>query len=116
ARWIAPGVRWRVTEIRPGSRFEFEVHADTLGQADAPQKLRSELLGTVKRVAVADPAALSAVVNRLAPGERRLIEARFAPGDSAAQTLDGRDLFWHPLAATARGFTALVAASEHPFD
>ncbi|MGH8162392.1 MAG: hemerythrin domain-containing protein [Gammaproteobacteria bacterium] len=116
ARWIAPGVRWRVTKTRTDTRFEFEVHADSRGQADAPQSLRSELLDEAERVTVADPDAFSARVNELAPGKCYLLDARFDADDSIEQVLSDGRLFWHPLDAGPQGLTALVSRVSHPFD
>ncbi len=116
AHWIAPGVRWRVAETGPDTRFEFEVHADSLGQADAPQQLRSELLDEAERVTAADSNALFARVKALAPGERCLVETHCEADDSIAQIFGDDTLFWHPLAARSQGITALAARAEHPFD
>src|SRR5699024_9689872 len=81
SRWFAPGVRWRVARMAAGSRFELEVHADSKGQAEAPQLLRSDLLGRAGRVSVADPAAFTECVTALTVGERRLIVTRFPERD-----------------------------------
>ncbi|MDN5864695.1 MAG: hemerythrin domain-containing protein [Gammaproteobacteria bacterium] len=116
SRWIAPGVRWRVAETRPDTRFEFEVHADTLGQADAPQTLRSELLDAAGRVTAADSEGLNAWAHELAPGERRVVGGGFELNGSIVHALtdDGR-FFWHPLADGPGGFAALIAHAERPF-
>lgn len=113
--WIAPGVRWRVVETQPATRFEFEVYADSLGQADAPQTLRSELLDDAERVTVPHPDALLTAANTLAPGERRLIELLYSAGDAIARLLCDETLFWHPLTVEAEGLTALIARAEQPF-
>lgn len=113
--WIAPGTRWRVADMPAGTRFEFEVHADSRGEAGAPQTLRSELLDDAQRSVAADAGELSLRLEALAPGERRLIEARFAPDDAAMRGLPGERIFWHPLARSGEAFTVLAARAGKPF-
>lgn len=114
-RWIAPGTRWRVAHMGVADRFEIGVHADSKGQAEAPQPLRSDLLLHATRVAVATADALAALVQSLAAGERCIVEARFSLAAVPALRLQDRPLSWHPLEATERGFTALIALALAPF-
>ncbi|HUH31822.1 MAG TPA: hemerythrin domain-containing protein [Rhodanobacter sp.] len=115
-RWFAPGTRWRVVRMAADSRFELEVHADVKGQAEAPQPLRSSLLAEAIAVTVADAPALTALLQALGAGERRLVAARFDLAAWSAVATRAHTLFWHPLAATAGCFTVLVARSDTPFD
>lgn len=115
ARWIAPGTRWRVAHIGAGDRFEIGVHADSRGQAEAPQPLRSDLLSHAARVPVADPAALADLAGLLPVGERRIVEAQFDLAAVPTRVRLDRALFWHPLAAGSEGFAALLARSPAPF-
>ncbi len=114
--WFAPGTRWRVAHLDADGRFEIEVHADSRGQAEAPQPVRSDLLSRARRVHVPDVAALLALARALAPGERRLVDARFSLDALPAAWLRPRTLFWHPLHADAAAFTALIAHSGEPID
>ncbi|MGH8116839.1 MAG: hemerythrin domain-containing protein [Rhodanobacteraceae bacterium] len=114
--WFAPGTRWRVAHLDADGRFEIEVHADSRGQAEAPQPVRSDLLSRARRVQVPDVAALLALARALAPGERRLVDARFSLDALPAVWLRPRTLFWHPLHADAAAFTTLIAHSSEPID
>lgn len=116
-RWFAPGVRWRIEDMSADARFELEIHADAGSEPAAPQGLRSELLDEAERVKLVDAAAFAALIRELAPGERRLIEGGFDVSPSLATVLHegGGTIFWHPLAAGANGFTALLARSERAF-
>lgn len=115
-RWFAPGTRWRVADMNGDDRFELELHADTKGQAEAPQPLRSELLDRSVRVTVADTRALQQLAEALPAGERRIVEARYAYRPLPEALLDSATLFWHPLDCGPDFFTALIARSEQPFD
>ncbi|HET7569862.1 MAG TPA: DUF1971 domain-containing protein [Gammaproteobacteria bacterium] len=115
-RWIAPGMRWRVAQMDTDSRFELAIHADSKGQAEAPQLLRSDLLQDAERVAIPGVAAFNALVRTLPIGERRIVTGRFGAGKLTAILSASRTLFWHPLAATSKSFTALVARGRRPFD
>lgn len=113
--WLAPGTRWRVAHLGPGDCFEIGVHADTKGQAEAPQPLRTDLLSHATRVRVADVAALSALVRSLPPGERRVVDAAFGLASLPEELRVDHTLFRHPLAADRVTFTALIARSTRPF-
>lgn len=115
-RWFAPGTRWRVLALPADARFELEVHADVKGQAEAPQPLRSTLLDAAPRVGLTDAAAFGALLDALPAGERRVVDLSFDPTTALAPRLATHTLFWHPLAATAQGCTALVTRSEAPFN
>lgn len=115
-RWFAPGTRWRVLHIAPDSTFELETHADSKGQAEAPQPLRSTLLEDARTVTVADAPALGALLRALPTGGRCIVDAHFDLSTWADTTLATHTLFWHPLAATTDCFTVLVARSDQPFD
>jgi hypothetical protein len=56
--------------------FELEIFADVKGQAEAPQPLRSGLLGA-KVVTVADTCALDALLHSLPAAEPRIVHAHF---------------------------------------
>lgn len=115
-RWIAPGTRWRVAHMEPGDQFDIGVHADSKGQAEAPQPLRSDLLSHAPRVSAGDAAALQELADSLPPGERRLVDARFALAAVPEHLLQDRTLFWHPVAADGDTFTALLARAAEPVD
>lgn len=115
-RWLAPGTRWRVARLDAGGHFEIEVHADSRGQAEAPQPVRSDLLSRARRMQVPDVAALLAQARALAPGERRLVDARFGLDALPPAWLRSHTVFWHPLRADAASFMVLVARSGAPID
>lgn len=115
-RWFAPGMRWRVARMAADSRFELEVHADSKGQAEAPQLLRSDLLKRAERMTVANPQAFNQCVTALSIGERRLITARFPERDIPHAAFAAHDLFRHPLAANREECTVFVARSKTRFD
>lgn len=114
-RWIAPGTRWRVAHLGADGRFEIGVHADSKGQAEAPQPLRSELLSHAIRARIAAPPALAELARSLAVGERRIVEAGFDLTALPAGLLQDRTLCWHPLAATRGGFTVLITRAAEPY-
>lgn len=114
-RWIAPGMRWRVHTMVPGSRFELEIHADAKGQAEDPEPLRASVLEEAPRIAAPDPAALGRMLAELPAGARCIVDAAF---DAAAWTLPAAEvgqLSWHPLAGAPGRFTAFAARSATPF-
>src|SRR5690625_1499685 len=115
-RWFAPGVRWRVARMEAESRFELEVHADSKGQAEAPQLLRSDLLERAERMTAADPGVFTQCVTALSIGERRLIATRFPEHDIPQAVFSAHDLFRHPLAGDHEGCTLFVARSNTRFD
>ncbi|HET7306619.1 MAG TPA: DUF1971 domain-containing protein [Gammaproteobacteria bacterium] len=115
-RWIAPGTRWRVAQMNADSRFELAIHADSKGQAEAPQQLRSDLLQEAERVAIPDAAAFEVLARTLPAGERRIVMGRFGAGALSSILSASRTLFWHPLGATSKSFTALIARGSRPFD
>jgi tellurite resistance-related uncharacterized protein len=118
-RWFAPGVRWRVARMETDSRFELEVHADSKGQAEAPQLLRSDLLERAERaerVTVANPEAFTQCLRALSIGERRLITTRFPEHAIPRAPFAAHELFRHPLAANSEGSTVFVARSNTRFD
>lgn len=115
-RWLAPGTRWRVARLDADGHFEIEIHADSRGQAEAPQPVRSDLLSRARRMHVPDVAALLALARALAPGERRLVDARFGLDALPPTWLRSHTIFWHPLRADAASFTTLVAHSGNPID
>ncbi len=116
-RWFAPGVRWRIERMSADARFELEIHADARSESAAPQGLRSALLDEAERVKLVNAVAFAALIRELAPGKRRLIEGRFDVHPSLVTVLQegGGTIFWHPLAASADGFVALLARSERAF-
>ncbi len=115
-RWFAPGTRWRVAELPPDGRFEIEVHADTRGQAEAPQPLRSDLLEAAVRVEVRDLAAFVQLADALAPDDRRIVHGTFAPAELAGWIAARPALFWHPLAASRDDFTAFIVEGHQPLN
>lgn len=115
-RWFAPGTRWRVADMQGDDRFDLELHADSKGQAEAPQTLRSELLDQAPRVAVPDPGALQRLTGNLPAGAACIVEARFDLRLSSGCLRDDRSLFWHPLQSGPKSFTAFMARSEQAFD
>lgn len=116
ARWFAPGIRWRVADMPPGGRFEIEVHADTRGQAEAPQPLRSDLLEAAARIPVANVDAFATLVGTLAPGERRIVHADF-PIDALLPMPGAQPtLYWHPLDVAPNAFTVFIAKGHQAVD
>jgi hypothetical protein len=115
-RWFAPGTRWRVVHMAPGTSFELEVHADIKGQAEAPQSLRTDLLEEAIVVAVADADALAALLDALPVGARRVVHAGFDRRAWPGPATGVHTLSWHPLAAAPGCFTVLVARTAQPFD
>lgn len=114
--WFAPGTRWRVAELSADGQFELELHADSKGQAEDPQPLRSELLDGAERISVADAAALRDCLDTLTAGERRIVLGDFDAQALPEATLKAHTLFWHPLESRPGNFTALIARSERAFD
>ncbi len=115
-RWFGPGMRWRVADMSAGSRFELEVHADSKGQAEAPQPLRSRLLDEAGRVTLSDTSAFEEFARALPVGERRIVEGRFEITAFPAALGNVRTLFWHPLEQAAGHFVALIARGNEPLD
>jgi tellurite resistance-related uncharacterized protein len=115
-RWIAPGTRWRVASVGADDRFAIGVHADSKGQAEAPQPLRSTLLDAAPRAEVFDRAGLQQCLRALPPGARCVIRLRFADNVAPAELGVAGDLFWHPLETHAEGATVLAVRSARPFD
>lgn len=115
SRWMASGVRWRVAAMGVGSRFEIGVHADTKGQAEAPQPLRSTLLEAAPRMDIADRGGLCECLQALPVGARRIVRLRFADTVAPAELGVPGFFFWHPLEAHAAGSTVLVAHASKPF-
>jgi hypothetical protein len=114
--WLGPGIRWRVANMDANNCFELEIHADSKGQAEAPQQLRSELLEEAERVVMTDVSAFEALVQALPAGERRIVEGHFDFDELARMPFDTRTLFWHPLERCAGHFIALIGRSTQRFD
>jgi len=114
--WIAPGRRWRVAADAGYACFELAMHADETVSASAPQDVRSALLEESPVVQTGDPAELSAMLDALPVGERRLVRAVGEAGRQLHATLQGSGeaVFWHPLDADPAGCTALVARATAP--
>lgn len=118
SRWIAPGLRWRLVEVAPGSIFHLEIHADESCPASGPQPVRAAWLEDAVDLRAADDAALATALASLAPGQRGLLRAGFDATQALQQALDagaGR-LGWHPLAAGAEGLVAVLVRSAHAID
>jgi hypothetical protein len=114
ARWFAPGTRWRVADMPPDARFEIEVHADTRGQAEAPQPLRSDLLEAATRVAINSADALGELIDTLAPGVRRIVTGDFTIAEALPVVRAQPALFWHPLDDAPDGFAAFMVRGAQP--
>lgn len=114
--WFAPGTRWRVADIPLHTSFELEIHADSKGQADEPQLLRSTVLEDAPRAQVTSATQFHELTRNLPAGERRLVTAQFGAQDINDAVFDDRRLFWHPLEKTTSGFMALVARGEQDFN
>ncbi|MGH8122973.1 MAG: hemerythrin domain-containing protein [Rudaea sp.] len=116
SRWIAPGTRWRVTQMHVDARFELQIHAADALPVDAPQPLRAALLDAAERVGVDDAAAFHRLIDMLAPGEARLLQGRCDCTDTLRAIIaeSGLHWFWHPLYAGADGFTTFIACSAEP--
>lgn len=114
-RWIGPGMRWRVADAGPGTRFELEVHAAAPTDSFAGPRLRADALDDVADVEVESADALTRLLRGLAAGERRLVRGRFdwagPPGDVPAA--EARTVSWHPLEVGDDRFTAFVARTPH---
>ncbi|MGH8427620.1 MAG: hemerythrin domain-containing protein [Gammaproteobacteria bacterium] len=115
-RWIAPGVRWRVAHLDPGTQFELEIHAENRPAEGTPQPLREALLSEAGQLTVADEAEFSRLIDTLQTDKRCVARGEFdyRPALHAAVQAAGGTLFWHPLAAGATNFTALIARAARP--
>lgn len=113
ARWIAPGMRWRVTSMHDQARFQLEIHADDATAASAPQAVRAALLEDAEAIALADEAELDQALGNLAAGERCVLRARFdiAPQVQDAIANSTMHLCWHPLDRGEARSSALLARS-----
>lgn len=114
--WFGPGTRWRVASMDANNSFELEIHADSKGQAEAPQQLRSELLEETERVVITDVRAFETLVQALPAGERRIVEGHFDFDGLTKMPFGTRTLFWHPLERRAGCFIALIGRSRQCFD
>ncbi|HEX7349114.1 MAG TPA: hemerythrin domain-containing protein [Rhodanobacteraceae bacterium] len=115
-RWFAPGTRWRVVGMPPDCQFEIGVHADTKGQAEAPQPIRSQLLEAAQRETVADADALRQLVATLPVGAHCIVTARFDVAEPRAELTANRTVFWHPLGASRTATVVMLARAAQPFD
>lgn len=115
-RWIAPGMRWRITRLQPQSCFALEIHADEATIASAPQRVRAALLDKADEVVLPDPAAFEPMLAAIAAGERCLVRARFDISKAVQMAIAGSALHlcWHPLELGETGSTALLARSALP--
>jgi|GEM_PF-1907222 len=115
-RWIGPGMRWRVADVGPGTRFELEVHAAASAGSSAAPRLRADALDEAGHVDVEDAHALARLLRGLAAGERRLVRGCFdwakPLGDIPAT--EACFVSWHPLEVGDGGFTAFVARTGDP--
>lgn len=114
--WLGPGIRWRVANMDADNCFELEIHADSKGQAEAPQQLRSELLEEAERAVMTDVQAFEAFAQALPAGERRVVEGHFDFDELTKMPFGTRMLFWHPLERRAGHFIALIGRSRQRFD
>lgn len=116
SRWIAPGTRWRVADMPDGASFELQIHAADALPAGAPQPLRAALLDAAERVDVDDAAAFTHLIDTLTPGDARLLHGCFDGTEMlrALSTEQGQHWFWHPLHASAQGFTTFITRSAEP--
>lgn len=116
-RWIAPGSRWRIVHMDDAGSFHLEVHADESIEPSAPQPRRAVLLDEATPFAPPTPAALTARLGAMQPGERCLVRTAFDPVSSLRATMaqSGGRLCWHPLAAGPH-WAALVACAAQPID
>lgn len=116
ARWIAPGMRWRVTRMQTQSRFQLEIHADDATAASAPQPVRAALLDEADEITLTGPDALEPALSNLAPRERCLLRARFdiAPHMQDRIARGAGDLCWHPLERGEARCSALLARAAEP--
>lgn len=115
-RWVVPGRRWRVARMSAVSRFELEVHADSKGQAEAPQLLRSDLLTKAGRVSVSGAGELADLARSLPAGERCIVAGAFDMAAPIEARRTGPALYWHPLECRAGRTVALMARARQPFD
>lgn len=116
ARWIAPGVRWQVTQIDATTRFSLEIHADDATAAAAPLPLRAALLDDAACVGVDHEDQFTQLLATLPPGTRRLVRGSFDFGDALRKAMSAGDnaWCWHPLQASAGQHVALIARSAQP--
>lgn len=114
--WIAPGVRWRVTDMHPHTCFELQIYAADATPANQPQALRAALLEEAERTHIGDAAAFEAVVAQLAVGAAQLLQGEFdcRQARDAMLRQTGQYFFWHPLRVDADGFTAFITRSDAP--
>lgn len=118
ARWIAPGLRWRIVQVDPDSRFHLEIHADESSPASAPQPVRAAWLDELPCWQVDDAAALAPVLAALGPGQRGLLRAgaTVQPALATALAASAGRLSWHPLASDDDGLVAVLACSQQAID
>lgn len=116
SRLIAPGTRWRVTEMPAQTRFELQIFAADALFVSAPQPLRAALFDAAESVVVADGEAFVSLIDNLAPGDSRLLKVGFdcAAPLRASVVSAGQHLFWHPLSVDGQGVTAFIARSAEP--
>lgn len=115
-RWIAPGMRWRVTRMQPQACFELEIHADEATIASAPQRVRAALIDEAAEIVLLDAAAFEQTIADLKPGERCLLRAHFDITEymQAVIANSALHLCWHPLELGKTCSTALLARSAQP--
>lgn len=116
SRWIAPGTRWRVTDMPAQARFELQIFAADGLPVSAPQPLRAALFDVAESVVVTDAQAFERLIAILAPGDARLLNVGFdcAAALRACMLKTGQRLFWHPLSGTEKTLTVFVARSAEP--
>lgn len=112
-RWIAPGTRWRVTQMQAQTCFQLEIHADESTAASAPQLVRAALLDEADCGQIDNEAELTGLLANLLPGERCLVRASFDFNEPMRTVVQNskRTLCWHPLDGGGEHGTALISRS-----
>lgn len=99
SRWIAPGMRWRVTQMAAQARFQLEIHADDAAPVSTPQPMRAAWLDEVTTTPLDNSYAFTRLLADLVPGQQRLVRGGFDLDDDRLRgvlTEHGHTLFWHP--------------------